>query len=81
MYERMGEVPSLLFLQTGIGKGLDKNIILDNPIKYTEHTSVLLVQIKAMTEGMLHARFFVVLCWGFVILAISRPENLLIKWS
>lgn len=77
MYERMGEVPSLLFLQPGIGKGLDKNIILSNPIKYTEHMSV--VQIKAMTEGMLRARFFVVLCWGFVVLAISCPENLLIK--
>lgn len=81
MYERMGEVPSLLFLQTGIGEGLDKNIFLGNPIKYTEHMSVLLVQIKAMTEGMLHARFFVILCWDFVVLAISCPENLLIKWS
>lgn len=41
--------------------------------------SVLLVQIRAMTEGMLWARFSVVLRWGFVVLAISCTENLLIE--
>lgn len=76
MKDCRGSIPP--FPSTRHWEGLDKNDILANSIMCTKRMSVLLVQIRAMTEGMLWARFSVVLRWGFVV-AVSCPENLLIE--